>query len=512
MIIRAILAIILGALAVLAFSPFDYWIFAFIAYAGLLQLIINQQLKSAAMIGFCWGIGFFGAGIHWVYISIRQYGELSPIIAVLILGLLIAYLSLFPMFFAAVLQKFSQPRTLIQLVVAAPALWQVSEFLRGYILTGFSWLQLGYTQINSPLKAYIPLFGVNGVNLLIPVLCGLLIYLINLPNKRLHKIACFFTCFAFVLLCAIPLGLKHQQWVETDQQRSVKLALVQGNIAQSLKWNRQSLEQTLVTYQNLTEQYLGKADIIIWPETAIPDIEVSNQNYLKQLDTQATLTNTSIAVGIIDWQINQPEHNIFNSLLVLGDEVPYSYPTTNRYNKHHLVPFGEFTPFEWLLSPIAKLLDIPMSSMSSGDYIQPSLMIKGFKFATAICYEIILSQQMWDNFIPETDFILTVSNDTWFGDSIGPWQHLQMARARAVEFGRPLIRSTNNGITVVVDQNGAIIKQLPQFEQNVLTVEISPTTGLTPYAMWGNKPYWIASGLLLLISLFSLRRKKHHEL
>jgi len=188
----------------------------------------------------------------------------------------------------------------------------------------------------------------------------------------------------------------------------------------------------------------------------------------------------------------------------LGKKEPYQYPTAHRYQKHHLVPFGEFTPFESLLEPITELLNIPMSSMKAGDEKQPQLTMKGFKFTTAICYEVILSDLIWENFKPDTDFLLTVSNDAWFGDSIGPKQHLQMAQARALEFGRPLIRSTNNGITAIINEQGRIIKQIPAFTADVLTASLSPTTGLTPYAKWGNKPYLLFM-ILMCISIFIKR-------
>ncbi|MCO6548470.1 MAG: apolipoprotein N-acyltransferase [Gilliamella sp.] len=196
---------------------------------------------------------------------------------------------------------------------------------------------------------------------------------------------------------------------------------------------------------------------------------------------------------------------MYNTLLVLGEKEPYQYPTINRYKKHHLVPFGEFTPLESVLEPIAELLNIPMSSMKSGETKQPQLQIKGFKFTPAICYEVILSNLIWQNFSPDTDFLLTVSNDAWFGDSIGPKQHLQMAQARALEFGRPLIRSTNTGITAIIDPHGNIVKKLPQFETGALSASVSPTTGLTPYAIWGNWPYLVVMALMF-ISLFIKKR------
>lgn len=503
---KVILAILFGAIAVFAFSPFNIWLLAFVSYAGLLGLIVRLSTRQALFITFCWAFSFFLAGTHWIYVSIQQYGELPLPIAIIILVLLFSYLSIYPMLFTFLVKKWTQSYSFMQLVIAAPAIWQLTEFLRGWVFTGFSWLQLGYSQLNSPLNIYLPLFGVNFLNLLIPVICGVAVYLYyqykNINKKQRYIILACSASFVITTWClSIP------NWVKVDDSRHANIALIQGNIEQSLKWDRNHLINTLANYQRLTQQASKTANIIIWPEAAITDAEMNQQAYLQKLDHDARQTESNIAVGLIDARLVAQDYQVLNSLVVLGNNEPYLYPTQNRYSKHHLVPFGEFIPLAWLLNPIANLLNIPMSSMTQGKYIQPSLVMKGFKFTTAICYEITQSQQVWDNFHQDTDFLLTVSNDAWFGNSIGPWQHLQMAQTRARELGRPLLRSTNNGITAVTDQYGNIIKKLPQFQQAILTINISPTIGATPYSVWGNAPYWlIVASLLMLIALYNYKK------
>ena len=510
---QILLSFIFGAIAVFSYAPFHIWPLAFVAFAGLLWLIADKPKKKAMLIGFSWGIGYFLSGAHWVYISIKQYGEVPTPVAVIILGLLIAYLAFYPMLFALLLRvcnSFAPKFSIKQLVFLAPILWQLTEFLRGYVLTGFAWLELGYSQLDSPLRGYFPIVGINGVTLILTICCGLVIYCLNMALSHSTKKHPIGAIFALLTLFIAPISFNLINWTTINHSRSADFSLIQGNISQSLRWTKEQLNKTLQTYGSLTEQNLAKDKIIIWSEASITDYEINQQPFLQFLDNEARANNSEIAVGIIDYRLGnygyQENPNIYNTLLVLGGKTPYQYPNTNRYQKHHLVPFGEFTPLESLLDPIGQMLDIPMSSMQAGAEKQPPLEIKGFKFTTAICYEVILSNLILKNFTADTDFLLTVSNDAWFGNSIGPKQHLQMAQARALEFGRPMIRSTNTGITAIIDHHGQIVEQLPQFQTQVLNYKLSPTVGLTPYARFGNLFYYLIISLLFILIFVRNRR------
>ncbi len=325
--------------------------------------------------------------------------------------------------------------------LAAPVLWQITEYLRGSIFTGFPWLQFGYTQIQGSLQGIAPILGVEGITFILMIVTGLLTYA---WHQRL-KIA-LLLALAFLFL---PWPLRYLDWFTPEPKKAVQVALVQGNIDQAIKMDINSVNDILQIYKNETLPDIDKASIIIWPESAIPDIEKNQKTFLKEMDELLRKHNASLITGILGEQKSSaaPIHDLlFNKVIVIGEKKPYEYPAMNSYEKHHLVPFGEFIPLENMLHRLIPFFNRPMSSFSSGRYEQAPLNVKGLNVITAICYEIILGQQIRDNFQANADFLLTISNDAWFGDSIGPWQHFQMARMRALELGRPLLRVTNTGL------------------------------------------------------------------
>jgi apolipoprotein N-acyltransferase len=385
--------------------------------------------------------------------------------------------------------------------------WLVCEYLRGTLLTGFPWLTLGYSQIDASLAIFAPIVGENGISALLLIVVVSLTHIINSNKQGLHALV-------IALIALLALLLNNISWV-TPTGEKARIILVQGNIKQEMKWAPELEWPTMLKYMDLTRQHYP-AEIIIWPESAITAVEAGNnaQEFLAIADKSAALNNSAIITGIINYNFETKSY--YNSLVVAGKKMPesneghYSYNHSNRYYKNHLLPIGEFVPFSDWLKPLAPLFNLPMSSFSRGDYVQPNLLANGYNILPLICFEVAFANQLSANLTPATDILLTVSNDAWFGNSHGPHQHLDIVRMRALEFGRPFLRATNNGITATIDHHGIVTHRLPQFEEAVLKAEVTLVTGMTPYAKWTRLIDWAMPLMLFMlcaIRQYSLRTR-----
>jgi apolipoprotein N-acyltransferase len=499
-------ALILGGLLTLGYAPFSQWWLVLGAFTAVIFLLAHNGKTHSFKFGFAFGLGWFGAGISWVHVSIADFGGLPLIGSLSLMLLLCSYLALFPATLCFLLTRYFNTRLW---PLALPFMWLVMEWLRSELFSGFPWLSLGYSQLHGPLSGWLPVIGEIGVSSILVLLCSAAAcWLLPKGNKNNRAAG------ALVIAIALISGLTLTQhnWV-TPTGKTAKIAMVQGNIQQELRWVPEQDLPTMLKYQNMTAAHWD-ADVIIWPEAAVPKLEPAALDYLHEMDKLAVTHNSALITGIVNYNFETRE--AYNNLIALGlkqkpelDEEELSLPRGqyyyvhgNRYAKHHLLPIGEFIPFENWLRNLAPIFDLPMSSFSRGEYQQDNLQANGYFFAPAICFEIAFPKQIAANLYDHTNFIITVSNDAWFGHSHGPAQHLEIAQVRAKEFGLPVLRATNNGITAFIDHQGHIQSRLPQFEAAVLSDTIPLVQGQTPYRLLGNWPMWLMCLLSFSTALY----------
>lgn len=490
-----------GILNTFAFAPYDWHALPLLTLTVLaVALRQSRSPAQAAWLAYCYGLGWFGLGVSWVHVSIATFGGMPLIASLSIMALLVAYLSLFPAlaaWLAARLAK-GQPNYWPLLLAVC---WTFAENLRSWLFSGFPWLSVGYSQTDGWLGSYAPLVGETGITFIVLFAAGSFAMFFRLsrkssslnppdsPNNLLQRSDKAQLAVTVLLLALAPVMGQFKGWQPTGAQASV--ALVQGNIRQELRWAPDQELPTMKKYMQLTRPQLSNR-LVIWPEAAIPQLEPDAQAYLFNLDMLAAENQAAVITGILDVKRNG---DAYNGMIVLGDtgvkSQIYHYETHNRYQKHHLLPIGEFVPFERFLRDVAPFFDLPNSSFARGEWQQPNLQAKGYQLLAALCFEIAFPRQIRANFSADTDFLLTVSNDAWFGDSHGPWQHLEIARMRALEFGRPLLRATNTGVTAAVDASGQVLGQLPQFQDGVLTLDVPLTQGRTVYSLLGDWPLYL---------------------
>jgi apolipoprotein N-acyltransferase len=370
-----------------------------------------------------------------------------------------------------------------------PALWVLTEWVRGWLFTGFPWLALGYSQaVSSPLAGFAPPFGVYGVSLASALCAGALALVADVWLRRRGRAGMVFPAAILLALAAAGFALKQVEWVK-PLGAPVSVSLLQGNIPQEMKWREDKAMSTLDTYMALTQASSGR--LIVLPETALPMLSQDLPlNYLEMLSGRARELGGDVLVGVPEYT---DSHDYYNSVLSFGTS------PAQVYRKVHLVPFGEFIPFKPMFGWIIQVLHIPLSDFSRGDKTQPPLQVAGQKVAMAICYEDVFGEELI-NQLPAASLLVNVSNDAWFGDTYAPWQHLQISQMRALETGRYMLRATNTGITAIINQRGEVLKRAPENAIALLEGEAQGFSGTTPYVRFGNLPLLGLIGLLLAAS------------
>lgn len=460
-----LLAALAGGLMPLAYAPFGLWPLALLALAGLLVLAMPGTARQAAAQGYLFGLAWFGGGLYWIFISCYRYGNMDAASATLVTMALVAYLALFPAAALGVAKRVGGVGGAF--LVAATGTLGLAEWLRSWLLTGFPWLAPGYSQIDSPLGAFAPLAGVAGVGLALTAAAALSVYLCNWTWRRWPA------ALMFLALTTGGLALDRIDWTRPAGP-PVRVALVQGNVEQQMKWDPAYFEATLQRYRQLSAAQFD-ADVVIWPENAVPALPSQvDPGYFAALRVAAG--RAALLIGMPTEDADGRYYNALVQLTGAGGE----------YRKRHLVPFGEYVPLKNQIGPVLDLLAVPMSDFSTGGADQPLLTIGESRVGASVCYEILFPQEQRAG--AAADWLINISNDAWFGDSIAPPQHLDIARMRARELSRPIARATNTGLTAIIDHRGRVTARAAPFGETVLRGELVPQSGFTPFARFGETP------------------------
>lgn len=465
-----------GLLVAFSLAPYNLWVLSLAAPALLFFLLQNHRAKSALRRSFAFGAGMFGNGTSWVYISIHDFGYTAAPLAVILTAIFVLGLALVfavPFYLYARCFKTSELRG----AIGFSACWVLGEWTRSWFLTGFPWLYLGYAHVETWLSGWAPIFGVFGLSLF-SVLTGVLLCHTIFKLCTHKKVSLPTLYFAITCLLLWPTG----KWISTDSwdqnTEAFSVAIVQPNTPLEVKWNPMFRDQIMDTLRSETENHWDK-DLIIWPEAAIPIMYHDAEYLLTEFKEKAEATSTGIILGIL--YDDEKPMTFYNSIVGLGR-------ADGIYFKQRLVPFGEYVPLEKWLRGLIAFFNLPNSIIFPGPRDQEILTFDGVKVAPSICYEIVYPDLV-AKLAADAELLVTISNDAWFGSSIGPLQHLQMAQMRALENQRYVLRGTNTGVSAIINPSGTLTTVSRQFEQHTIEqFDIKLVKNKTLFSQWGSLP------------------------
>ena len=490
------LAFAAGGVGVPAFAPFYLWPVAIVSLFFLFALWHRAaNAWRAFVIGFAWGLGLFLVGVPWIYVSLHVYGSMPATLAAIATFLFCCYLALFPALAGALHRRlvvafgFSAIASLLLVMPTCFVLW---EYVRGWFFSGFPWLVFGYSQTPggpafAPLVGYAPIIGVFGISWLLAMTTGLCVLLTRAMAGIVWSRRGRFVAISAVLAVWGLGGVLHQYSWSVPSGAPLTVALLQGNVEQSLKWREDQRIPTLNNYLEMVEK--TSARLIVLPETALPVLHEVPVEYLAALKRRSEMNGGDAIVGTV---IVEPATAGDNSRKVTNSAMSIGSSPLQRYDKQHLVVFGEFIPP--LLSWVYQWLKIPIGSMDAGSIDQKPMRIAGHAVAINICYEDAFGSEIARQ-LPEAELLVNMSNMAWFGNLFASDQQAQFSQMRALEAGRWMLRSTNTGVTAAINEKGEIVKALPQFVRGTLEIAVQPRSGTTPYVRWKD---WLILGLLLL--------------
>jgi apolipoprotein N-acyltransferase len=474
------LALPAGLALAAAFAPASIAALGIAGPAALFLLWQGVAPRAAAWRGFLFTGGTFLVGTYWLYNSIHLVGGAPLWIAAFLMLGLVAIMGTYSAALGYAVNRWGPATGPMRWLLLLPAGWVTVEWFRGWFLSGFPWLALGYSQLETPLRGFAPVAGVYGVSLAAALTAGALVTL--LLGRRSHRLVAAATV---IVVWTAGFALARIEWT-VPRSSSVSVALVQGAVPQSMKWQDDQRDRTLRLYAELTAPHLG-TDIIVWPEAALPALERDIRSYLDALHGAARARGSDVIMGLLR---REPETGAyFNGMVAFA-------ATEQWYYKRRLVPFGEFFPVPAAVRDWLRLMNLPYSDFEPGPREQAPLEAAGETLAPTICYEDAYGAEQL-SLARRSTLLVNVTNDAWFGDSTAPHQHLDISRMRSLETGRPMLRATNDGVTALIAHDGSVLGQLPQFEPGVLTGVIMPREGMTPYTRFGNLPVLVLLALAI---------------
>ncbi len=475
-------ALLLGVVAAAGFAPVSVSLATIISIAMLWQIWSKSTPRVAAAAGFAFGFGLFSTGTYWLYTAVHGVGKVPVPVALLLMGGLVAIMATYYGLLGGFYARYGRHHLPMESLCLLPGGWVLMEWLRGWFLSGFPWLTVGYSQIDTPLAGYAPVLGVYGVSLAAVTVSGALL----LATRRRYLLA------VVSVACIYGAGflLRGVAFVHPTGA-PVSVALVQGSVPQDEKWAEENREPTRQLYRDLTQKAWG-ASVIVWPEATLPQLYHDAVPFLAEVYADAHRHGSSLVMGMLRYDPDQDA--IRNGLVALGDDEEWYY-------KRRLVPFGEFFPVPAFVRSWMRLQNLSYVDLMPGSVHQPALHIAGLTLGETICYEDSYAAEQLD-VLKEADALVNVSNDAWYGDSSAPHQHLEITRMRALEAGRWMMRATNNGISAFIAPDGHVVSRTRQFVPEVLRGSITPYGGMTPYARLGNVPVLVLCVLAMCLGLY----------
>ena len=497
-----ILSLLSGILLVLSFPNFDLEFLAWFALVPLFYSLKDKSLLNSFFLGYLTGFISFLGILYWIVVAVHTYGNIPLLPSILILLLLILYLSLFIGTFTILLHLI-QRRFGFRMIILAPFLWVTLEYLRSFLMTGFPWAYLGHSQyLNLPFIQIADITGVYGLSFII-LWINVTLYLAfhQWPAKK-------FPYREVLISVAILMGVLFYGYVKmgaTDRQIAknprLKIGLAQGNVDQAVKWNESFQKETLQTYERLSlKMTKEKPDLIIWPETATPFFFQDAKQYQPLVLDIPVKTNAFLLFGSPSYRVERGKVAHYNSAYLAAP----SGELVGRYDKIHLVPFGEYVPLGEILS--LGSLGEGIGDFKSGKEIINLSLPQG-KFGVLICFEIIFPDLCRQFVAKGANFLVTITNDAWFGRTSAPYQHFSIAVFRAIENRVFVARAANTGISGFIDPKGRIMKEGGIFTEEAISRVIHLSTQKTFYTLYGDVFAWVCSAATLLLLACAFLRK-----